>query len=98
MSNKYKPNPIDTSKVELSEDILALCEKLAENVHEVWANGRMIEGWTYGEMRDERLKTHASLVPYNELSEGEKNYDRNTSQETLKVLQFLGYKIVRIDE
>ena len=44
----YKPQPIDTSDVKLSEDMLALTEKLARNTHAVWAKGRIAEGWTYG--------------------------------------------------
>lgn len=89
----YKPQPINTDDVVVSDDILALAEKLAENTHEVWAVGKIKEGWTYGEKLDKEHKTHPLLVPYNELSESDKDYDRRTSLETLKLLIKLGYKI-----
>ena len=54
--NKYVPKPIDTSDIVLNEDLLGLCEKLAENTHEVWARGRMDEGWKYGEARNDEKK------------------------------------------
>ena len=89
----YTPNPADTSKIELSQDLLALTEKIAENVHDVWAIGRINQGWTYGEKRDDTLKKHPCLVPYSELPESEKAYDRNTAIDTLKLIVALGYKI-----
>ena len=89
----YKPNPIDTGEIVLSEDLLQLTEKIAENVHEVWAAGRIAEGWTYGEERNNAAKTTPCLVPYSELPENEKEYDRNTALQTLKLIVALGYKI-----
>lgn len=89
----YKPNPIDTSDVVLSAELLELTEKIAENVHNVWAAGRLEQGWTYGKERDDELKTTPCLVPYSELPESEKEYDRNTALETLKLIIKLGYKL-----
>jgi hypothetical protein len=89
----YKPNPIDTSKIELPDDLLELTEKIAENVHENWAVGRIAEGWTYGEARDDKKKTTPCLVPYSELTDSEKEYDRVTAIQTLKLIVALGYKI-----
>lgn len=86
----YKPNPIDTSDVVLSAELLELTEKIAENVHNVWATGRLEQGWTYGKERDDELKTSPCLVPYSELPESEKEYDRNTALETLKLIIKLG--------
>jgi RyR domain len=88
----YKPEPIDTSKVQLNDEILELTERLAENAHEVWAQRRMADGWRYGSRRDEAKKEHPSLVPYKDLPEEEKEYDRSAALETLKVLQALGYR------
>lgn len=96
MSN-YVPNPIDTSDVELSEDLLSLTEKIAENVHDVWAIGRLAGGWTYGEKRNDELKQTPCLVPYAELPESEKEYDRNTALNTLKLVIALGYNITKGD-
>ena len=89
----YKPKPIDTSDVELDGEILELGELIARNVHEVWSEGRIKEGWSYGEERDDADKKHPCLVPYEELPESEKEYDRNTATQTLKLIIKLGYKI-----
>lgn len=92
-SRNYTPSPIDTSDVTLPEDILSLAEKLAENTHEVWALGRVNDGWTYGEKRDDAAKKHPCLIPYDELPDSEKEYDRSTAMETLKLILKLGFKI-----
>ena len=89
----YKPNPIDTSKIELQEDLLELTEKIAENVHENWSVGRIADGWTYGETRNDEKKTTPCLVPYSKLTDSEKEYDRVTAIQTLKLIVALGYKI-----
>lgn len=89
----YTPNPIDTGDVALPEQLLALTEKIAENVHDVWAQGRIQEGWTYGERRDDVAKTNPCLVPYDQLPDSEREYDRNTAMETLKLIICLGYRI-----
>lgn len=89
----YKPNPIDTTDVVLSNDLLELMEKIAENVHEVWAEGRIKEDWTYGPVRDDARKETPCLVPYKDLPENEKDFDRNTAMETVKLIIKLGYDI-----
>ena len=89
----YIPKPVDTKSIVLSEELLSLTEKMAENVHEIWSEGRIREGWKYGEKRDDNLKTTPCLVPYSELSEQEKAYDRNTAIETLKFIVAMGYSI-----
>ncbi len=89
----YTPKPIDTSKITLPEELLELTERIAENVHDNWAVGRIAEGWTYGEERDDKEKKTPCLVPYGELSDSEKEYDRRTALETLRLIVALGYKI-----
>lgn len=93
--NKYTPNPINTSDVLLPNNLNELAEQIAKNVHEVWAETRIAQGWTYGKERDDQLKKHPCLIPYEELPESEKIYDRNTSQQTLKLIMLLGFKIVK---
>lgn len=89
----YTPNPIDTSNVIVDEKIIQLGETLAKNTHENWAKTKIDEGWTYGKTLDEKNKTHPCLVPYEQLTQAEKEYDRKTSLETLKVLLYLGFEI-----
>lgn len=93
MKNEYQPKPMDTKDVELGEELEELIEKMAENVHEVWAESRMNEGWTYGEQRNDSKKQHPCLVAYDQLPESEKEYDRNTAVQTLKLICKLGFKI-----
>lgn len=91
----YTPNPIDTSNVTLPKELVRLTEMIAENVHNVWAVGRISEGWIYGETKDINKKTTPLLVPYSELADSEKEYDRNTAFETLKLIVKMGYKITK---
>lgn len=92
----YVPEPIDLSGITLPEGLAALGEHLARNTHEVWASQRMAEGWRYGPVRDDTQKRHPCLVPYEELPECEKEYDRKTSMESLKLIHQFGYRIVKI--
>lgn len=91
----YTPRPINTTHVEVPQDLLQLAETLAQNVHEIWALERIKQGWQYGPERKDAQKLHPCLVPYNELPESEKVFDRNTSMETIKVILGLGYRINR---
>jgi ryanodine receptor 2 len=95
MKDTYTPTPIDTSKVELTPEILDLIEKLAANTHDVWAAQRIAQGWSYGPQRNDTLKETPCLVPYDELPDSEKVYDRQTAAETLKVILTLGFEITR---
>lgn len=89
----YDPRPLDTSSIKLDPSLNALVEALAENVHDTWARGRMDQGWTYGPARDDAAKKHPCLVPYADLPESEKAYDRNTALETLRFVTARGYQI-----
>lgn len=86
---------MDTQSIQIPEELKSLAEKMSKNVHEVWAQTRIAQGWTYGEERNDTEKKHPCLVPYEELSEEEKEYDRNTSIETIKLILKLGFKISR---
>lgn len=89
----YQPKPINAAKVVLPPELLALTECLAENAHDIWAARRMAEGWTYGLKRDDVAKKHPDLIPYADLPESEKEYDRRTAIETLKAIIAMGYRI-----
>lgn len=93
MMDKYEPKPIDTATIKLSDDLMQLTEKLAENAHDNWGKLRMEEGWTWGRERDDVAKKHPDLIPYGELPESEKQYDRSTAMETLKAIIALGYTL-----
>ena len=89
----YRPEPIDTSKVNLPDNIKELTELLAQNAHDIWAKQRFDDGWKFGENRNDEKKEHPCLIPYENLPDSEKEYDRNTAMETLKVILSLGYEI-----
>ena len=98
MKNTYTPKPIDLSDVELSEDLNELLEAIAENAHDVWALQRQAQGWTYGPHRDDALKQTPCMVPYSQLPESEKDYDRDMAIETLKLVRKLGYDLIKRED
>ena len=89
----YSPDPIDTSGVELSPKLDDLVERIAASIHDHWALQRVAEGWQWGPARDDEAKTHPDLVPYEELEDSEKEYDRRSVVETLKAIIALGYRV-----
>lgn len=89
----YQPNPVDTSAVPLPAHLHEALETLAQNTHDVWAQQRIEDGWHYGPERDDRRKLHPCLVPYDQLPDSEKEYDRQTAEQVLKVILALGYRI-----
>jgi hypothetical protein len=91
----YQPKPIDTSRVVLPAELEAVTELLARNVHENWAQQRLHDGWRYGPSRDDARKEHPRLVPYEQLPESEKEYDRTTAMETVRAIIGLGYRVVK---
>ncbi len=92
-SNGYIPLPIDTTDVELPNELNDLIELISQHNHDIWAIGRIKQGWSYGKKRDDILKTTPLLVPYNELPESEKDFDRNTATEVIKLVLKLGYEL-----
>ena len=93
----YNPQPIVVDDVELDDDLLELREAIAENAHDVWARQRMSQGWTYGPERDDQKLLHPDLVPYAQLSEEEKEYDRQMAFNTIKLVIKLGYDLIKND-
>ncbi len=86
----YEPKPIETERIELSEAMQDIVEKLAQHNHDVWAQGRISEGWVYGSARDDEAKTTPCLVPYSDLPEAEKDYDRRSAVGNIKAMIALG--------
>lgn len=95
MKANYIPKPENLDNIQLSEELNNLVEAMAKNVHEVWAQSRMEQGWTYGQERNDQLKQHPCLVAYEELPEVEKAYDRDTAVGTLKLILKLGFNITK---
>jgi len=89
----YRPAPIDCSSITLPPALLELTERLAEHAHDIWARQRLADGWTYGPTRDDAGKKHPCLIPYDQLPESEKQYDRNAARETLNAVLALGFAI-----
>lgn len=95
MKTTYTPLPVNTKDIVLPRELNELVEAMAENIHEVWALNRINQGWSYGQKRNDSLKQHPCLIPYQELSNEEKLYDRDSAVETLKLIIKLGFKIVK---
>ncbi|MDE7386468.1 MAG: Ryanodine receptor Ryr [Muribaculaceae bacterium] len=92
-ANGYNPQPINVEDITLDADLEELTEAIAENAHDIWARARMDEGWTYGPVRNDSLKQHPDLVPYSQLPDSEKEYDRIMAMNTLRLVRRLGYTI-----
>ena len=72
-----------------------LLEELAEQVHIAWMKKRINDGWSYGKERNDAKKTTPCIVPYEELPETEKEYDKETARTVINALIALGYSISR---
>lgn len=91
--------PIDNqADIDLPPELADLIDAVASKIHDTWASQRLREGWTYGPQRDDALKRHPDLIPYADLPESEKQYDRNTTAETIKSLLSLGYNFTKSDD
>jgi hypothetical protein len=95
---EYNPKPIDLSDVELTDDLTELREAIAENAHDIWALARKKEGWTYGEKRDDDKRQNPCMVPYCDLPESEKDYDREMAMQTIKLIKKLGYDLIKRED
>lgn len=73
-------------------------EKMAEAAHNVWAKGKIDQGWKYGEKTDKESKIHSCLVPYNELSEGDKQSDRDLVKGIPDILHQAGFIMISIQD
>ncbi|XP_048224577.1 ryanodine receptor 1 isoform X2 [Perognathus longimembris pacificus] len=94
----FVPCPVDTVQIVLPPHLERIREKLAENIHELWALTRIEQGWTYGQVRDDNKRLHPCLVDFHSLPEPERNYNLQMSGETLKTLLALGCHVGMADE
>lgn len=95
---EYEPHPIDVDRIPLDGNLEELQEAIAENAHDVWAEARIKEGWSYGKERNDATKHHPDLVPYTALPDSEKEFDRIMAFKTIKLVKKLGYDIVKRTE
>lgn len=84
----------DNNHAALPDELAPLAEKMARQVHITWMQGRLDEGWTYGAVRDDRLKTHPCLTDYDDLPESEREYDRRTAAATIRFILDHGFDII----
>lgn len=95
MATDYKPKPIPVEHIALSDEILELVELLAENAHDIWASERLRDGWTFGPERDDTERRHPCLVPYAQLSDRDRDYDRTMVIGSIRAILALGFNISR---
>lgn len=91
----YKPDRRIVEPEDLPAILQPVMERVAEAVHDTWAAGRLAEGWVYGPHHDETARTHPGLIPFEQLPESEKLYDRRTAAQTIQCLLDMGYRIER---
>ena len=74
----------DFWQVILSNYIEQVRDKLAENIHEMWAMNKIEQGWCYGDRRDDLRLIHPCLTSFEKLPPTEKRYDATLALQTLK--------------
>jgi class 3 adenylate cyclase/tetratricopeptide (TPR) repeat protein len=89
----YEPKSLDLTGVEIPADLTNLVEQLSEITHDNWLKQRLADGWRHGKSRNDLLKEHPCIVPYDELPETEKEYDRKISLGVIQAMLALGYRI-----
>ncbi|XP_076834095.1 ryanodine receptor 3 isoform X5 [Brachyhypopomus gauderio] len=93
----FIPTPVDTSQVVMPLHLEKVRDRLAENIHELWAMNKIELGWSYGKMRDDNKRQHPCLVDFSKLPETERNYNLQMSTETLKTLLAVGCHMVQVN-
>jgi len=73
-------------------------EELARAEHDRWERNLRGQGWRFGPVKDAELKLHPSLVPWSELSEDERDTDREPVRALPEMLARLGFAIVRSED
>ena len=89
----YDPHPFESDTIYLSSELTVLTEDISESIHDLWGRKRLDEGWVWGSERSDLHHTNPRLVPYSELSEMEKDDDRNLVLQTIRLILSKGYKI-----
>ncbi|KAK6101668.1 RIH domain family protein [Brugia pahangi] len=93
----FVPKLVDISAVVLPHFAMEIHEKMAENLHELWAMRKIELGWSYGEVRDEKTRRHPCLTSFQQLPPNEKAYNINLAIDTMKTIEALRYHMI-LDE
>ncbi len=80
----FKPSALRLSEPEI--------ETMAGTEHLRWCWDKILNGWVYGEKKDNRKKRHPSLIDYKKLDESEKNKDRELVSLIPSLLQDINYE------
>jgi class 3 adenylate cyclase len=68
-------------------------EALAAREHIRWMRERQANGWTYGKPRDNKLKRHPLLVPWEELDEEHREKDRDVIRALPQRIHDANYRV-----
>jgi class 3 adenylate cyclase/tetratricopeptide (TPR) repeat protein len=74
----------------------AQIEEAAIREHDRWMKDRIRHGWTYAPVRDNLRKLNPLLVPWDQLSEVEKQKDRDTIQNIPRLIEKAGFRVRKI--
>ena len=85
--------PVDTSGVELSGEMIRLIDILARNMHESRAKEYLEAGWRFGDSMDIVKRTHPDLMPYDELTDIQKERYVSTASSVVKTMTAIGFKL-----
>lgn len=73
-------------------------ERLAEAAHKVWMDGKLRDGWKYGPVTVKAEKIHSCIVSYDQLSEVDKESDRDMVRGIPAILAAAGYRMVKAEK
>ena len=94
----YTPDPIDTKTTELPKALEPMLDKIAENLHEIWAFKRIQSGWTFALVRDDVKKQNPCLTSFERLPEQQRQFNTTMAGQNLRTIIALGYHVGLADE
>lgn len=71
-------------------------ERYAVAEHDDWMRGKERFGWVYNPERNDKLKHHDCLLPWEKLPEEQREKDRNAARNVVKLANIAGMKVIRI--
>eukprot|EP00002_Diphylleia_rotans_P021370 TRINITY_DN4160_c0_g1_i4.p1 TRINITY_DN4160_c0_g1~~TRINITY_DN4160_c0_g1_i4.p1 ORF type:complete len:1093 (+),score=211.13 TRINITY_DN4160_c0_g1_i4:154-3432(+) len=92
VAKNYNPRIMNIAGINI-DFIKDLIDVIAEHVHDQWTLTKLNDGWKYDPVRDNGKKQHPMMVPYKDLTENEKSYDKNMAKQSIRLIVSLGYTI-----